>query len=41
MTFQKTSVNEKLTEDAFNLEQPSGSELVRLEAEASTGTTPY
>jgi len=41
MTFQKTSVNEKLTDDAFNLEQPSGSELVRLEAEASTGTTPY
>ncbi|HYR83010.1 MAG TPA: hypothetical protein VE422_02915 [Terriglobia bacterium] len=41
MTFQKTTVNEKLTEDAFNLEQPSGSELVRLEAEATTGSTHY
>jgi hypothetical protein len=41
MTFQKTSVNEKLAEDAFNLERPSGSELVRLEAEEGSGTRPY
>mgnify|MGYP003694208083 CR=1 FL=1 len=27
MTFQKTSVNEKLAADAFNLEQPQGAEL--------------
>ena len=29
MTFQKTSVNEKLAADAFNLEQPEGAELVQ------------
>ncbi len=29
MTFQKTSVNEKLAADAFNLERPQGSELVQ------------
>jgi outer membrane lipoprotein-sorting protein len=29
MTFQKTSVNEKLAADAFNLEQPQGAELVQ------------
>ena len=34
MTFQKTSVNEKLAADAFNLEQPQGSELVQ-QAEGS------
>lgn len=41
MTFQKTTVNEKLTDEAFNLERPEGSELVRLEAVAGTGTRPY
>jgi outer membrane lipoprotein-sorting protein len=30
MTFMKTTLNEKLTEDAFNLERPEGSELVQL-----------
>jgi outer membrane lipoprotein-sorting protein len=34
MTFQKTSVNEKLAADAFNLEQPPGAELVQ-QAEGS------
>jgi outer membrane lipoprotein-sorting protein len=34
MTFQKTSVNEKLAADAFNLEQPQGAELVQ-QAEGS------
>jgi outer membrane lipoprotein-sorting protein len=34
MTFQKTSVNEELAADAFNLEQPQGAELV-LQAEGS------
>jgi hypothetical protein len=34
MTFQKTSVNEKLAADAFNLEQPQGAELVQ-QAESS------
>jgi outer membrane lipoprotein-sorting protein len=29
MTFQKTSINEKLSADAFNLEQPQGAELVQ------------
>jgi outer membrane lipoprotein-sorting protein len=30
MTFQKTSLNEKLASDAFLLERPSGAELVQL-----------
>ena len=30
MTFQKTRLNEKLADDAFNLERPEGSELVQL-----------
>jgi len=30
MTFMKTTLNEKLNEDAFNLERPQGSELVQL-----------
>ena len=30
MTFMKTTLNEKLTEDAFNLERPEGAELVQL-----------
>jgi outer membrane lipoprotein-sorting protein len=34
MTFQKTSVNEKLAADAFILEQPQGAELVQ-QAEGS------
>ena len=34
MTFQKTSVNEKLPADAFNLERPQGAELVQ-QAESS------
>jgi len=34
MTFQKTSVNEKLAADAFSLEQPQGAELVQ-QAEGS------
>jgi len=34
MTFQKTSVNEKIAGDAFNLEQPQGAELVQ-QAEGS------
>jgi outer membrane lipoprotein-sorting protein len=34
MTFQKTSVNEKLAADAFTLEQPQGAELVQ-QAEGS------
>jgi outer membrane lipoprotein-sorting protein len=34
MTFQKTSVNEKLATDAFTLEQPQGAELVQ-QAEGS------
>ena len=29
MTFQKTSVNERLAADSFNLEQPQGAELVQ------------
>src|SRR5262245_43636966 len=34
MTFQKTSVNEKIAADSFNLEQPQGAELVQ-QAEGS------
>lgn len=30
MTFQKTTLNEKLADDAFNLQPPDGAELVRL-----------
>jgi outer membrane lipoprotein-sorting protein len=30
MTFMTTTLNDKLTEDAFNLERPEGSELVQL-----------
>ena len=30
MTFQKTTLNQKLTDDAFNLERPQGAELVQL-----------
>ena len=30
MTFQKTTLNEKLADDVFNLERPQGSELVQL-----------
>ena len=30
MTFQKTTLNQTLSEDAFSLERPEGAELVRL-----------
>ena len=30
MTFQKTALNDKLPDNAFNLERPEGSELVQL-----------
>jgi outer membrane lipoprotein-sorting protein len=30
LTFQKTTLNQKLADDAFNLERPEGSELVQL-----------
>jgi outer membrane lipoprotein-sorting protein len=30
MTFQKTTLNEKLADDSFNLQPPEGAELVRL-----------
>ena len=33
MTFQKTTVNEALTAEAFNLERPAGSELVQRDAD--------
>jgi len=33
MTFQKTTVNEQLAAEAFNLERPAGSELVQLDAD--------
>jgi hypothetical protein len=31
ITFQKTTLNQNLTADAFTLERPSGAELVQLE----------
>lgn len=31
ITFQKTTINEKLVENAFDLERPAGAELVQLE----------
>jgi outer membrane lipoprotein-sorting protein len=38
ITFQRTTLNEKLAADAFNLERPQGSELVQLEAEGGSGS---
>jgi outer membrane lipoprotein-sorting protein len=37
MTFQKTLINVKLAQDAFELQRPAGSELVQLDADQATG----
>ncbi len=39
MTFQTTTVNQKLVADAFTLERPAGSELVQLENETDRELT--
>ena len=38
MTFQKTTVNEQLAVESFNLERPAGSELVQLDADDGAGS---
>lgn len=40
MIFTKTTLNEKVTADAFNLERPAGSQLVEPATETSSGLKP-
>lgn len=41
ITFQRTTLNEKLAADAFDLERPAGSELVQLEPDGSAKKNPF
>lgn len=41
ITFQKTTINEKLVTNAFDLERPAGAELVQLEPDAGGRKHPF